>query len=273
MNQIIIDAEFQSRIIPLNTLERSNLEGNLTAYGCLTPLVVWNGENILLDGHNRREICEAYGIPFSVVEIELPDRDSALDWIDRNQLGRRNLPPDQMALLRGRVYNRAKARQGGTGANQHTEQKPQNDGSANTAKRLSEEFGVSKATIERDGQFASAVETLKAIDPDIEREIVSGEHTKANVVKAARQVTANPAEPEKALEILRPVQPVEEPTPPRPVPNGPKKGLELAHEAIGVLRRIPRDDQFRARGFQIVEDWITQAKKRDAHEEANSLHQ
>jgi hypothetical protein len=34
------------------------------------------------------------------------------------------------------------------------------------------------------------------------------------------------------------------------------KGIDLAHDAINVLRRIPQNDPFRERGFQIVEDWI-----------------
>jgi len=34
-----------------------------------------------------------------------------MDWIDANQLGRRNLTPDQRSIIRGRRYNRMK-RQG-----------------------------------------------------------------------------------------------------------------------------------------------------------------
>lgn len=39
------------------------------------------------------------------------DRDAAMDWIDANQLGRRNLPPHVMSVLRGRIYNRRKKKQ------------------------------------------------------------------------------------------------------------------------------------------------------------------
>ena len=67
------------------------------------------------------------------------------------KLGRRNLTPDQMSLLRGRRYNRVKKIQGGTGANQYV-QIGQNDTSANTADRLAKEHGVSSATIKRDGK-------------------------------------------------------------------------------------------------------------------------
>ena len=50
-----------------------------------------------------------------MVTVTLPDHDAALDWIDANQLGRRNLSPDAFKLLLGRRYNRAKKAQGGRG--------------------------------------------------------------------------------------------------------------------------------------------------------------
>jgi hypothetical protein len=67
-------------------------------------------------------------------------------------------------LLRGRIYNRTKKQAGGTGANQHTEQTGQNGQSA-TATKLAADYGVDERTIRRDGQFARAVETVKAADP------------------------------------------------------------------------------------------------------------
>ena len=145
---MIIDDHFQSLIPPLSAEEKAQLEENIKVEGCRDTLITWQG--ILLDGHNRFEICNRLNIPFRTMEIDLPDRDAAEDWIDKNQLGRRNLTPDQMSLLRGRRYNRAKKAQGGTGANQY-KQKGQNDTSANTADRLAKEHGVSPATIKRDG--------------------------------------------------------------------------------------------------------------------------
>ena len=35
------------------------------------------------------------------------------------------------------------------------------------------------------------------------------------------------------------------------------KGVRLAHEAIAVLKKIPRKDGLRQRGMEIVVDWIT----------------
>lgn len=67
------------------------------------------------DGHNRYEICHRLGIYFSVRPLDFESRDDAADWIDTQQLGRRNLSPEAASLLRGRRYNRAKKAHGAAG--------------------------------------------------------------------------------------------------------------------------------------------------------------
>ena len=71
----------------------------------------------------------------------------------------------------GRHYNRTKQRQGGQVAGACS-------GKANTvertSERLAEAYGVHPTTIIGHGKFAAAVETLKAIDPDIEQKVVTG---------------------------------------------------------------------------------------------------
>ena len=84
-----IDPEFRSLIPPLSAEELSQLEANIRAEGCRDALVTWG--HILLDGHNRLEICTQLEIPFDTRAIDLPDRDAAVTWIITNQLGRRNL--------------------------------------------------------------------------------------------------------------------------------------------------------------------------------------
>lgn len=154
---IIIDPEFRSMIPPLRPEEREQLEANLLAEGCRDPLVVWKGPSVLLDGHNRHDICLKHGVAFDVIRIDLPDREAAADWIDANQLGRRNLTPDQYALLRGRRYNRTKKveRGGGDRRSPAANQKGQSVPNGSTAERLAKEHGVDERTIKRDGQFAT----------------------------------------------------------------------------------------------------------------------
>jgi len=102
---ILISPELKSFIPPLSSDEREKLLHNLRLNGCREPLVVWGGHSILLDGHNRFELCTKYGIDYQIVEVRLPSFESAYSWIVSNQLGRRNLTPEAMSYLRGKLYN------------------------------------------------------------------------------------------------------------------------------------------------------------------------
>jgi len=197
---IHIDEEFRSLLPDPGAEAVRQLTDSLLAEGCREPLIVWeyDGRHILLDGHHRHSICTAHHLPYQVVVktvAEIPDRDAAMEWIDRNQLGRRNLAPDQFALVLGRLYNRQKQRQGGTGANQHTAQSAQNEHSARdqgkTAQKLAEEHGVSPATVRRAGKFAAAVDTLKSEDPDLETKVVGGKVTRKEVIEKAKAQKAD----------------------------------------------------------------------------------
>ena len=106
-------------------------------------------------------------------KLSYSNRESALDWIDSNQLGRRNLAPEQMSLLRGRRYNRLKKTKAEAGSIGGLS-KDQNDTCLeSTAETLSKQHGVSPATIKRDGSFASDVERLKEIVPGFKVDFVS----------------------------------------------------------------------------------------------------
>jgi hypothetical protein len=75
------------------------LKEGIKADGCHDPLIVWKGQNIILDGHHRHEICNDLGKPFKIVEIDFPNRTEAKIWMIKNQRGRRNLDESQRAML------------------------------------------------------------------------------------------------------------------------------------------------------------------------------
>lgn len=96
-HDVTVDREFHEIIPPLSPAEREQLEINILADGCHDPLVVWDG--VILDGHNRYEICVEHGLAFQTVELRMADRDTAKAWIIANQFGRRNLTTFQRAEL------------------------------------------------------------------------------------------------------------------------------------------------------------------------------
>ena len=193
---VIIDPEFKKLIPPLSKEERSQLEENILAEGCRDPLTVWKGHNILLDGHNRYEICDQYGIEFFISEIELSDRAVAQNWIIRNQLGRRNLTPEAVSYFRGKLYNELKAAvKNPDGKNQHSEVTGQSDRKPETAERLTTELKVSPRTIRRDGQYATAVDTLvEVVGDEVRPRLLARESklTKKKTLELATEAVDNP---------------------------------------------------------------------------------
>jgi len=185
---VVIDAELAALLPPLSAEARAQLEQSLLAEGCREPLVIWrhDGQDILLDGHNRYAICQSRGINCRVRILttkEIPDRNAAVQWILRNQLGRRNLTTEQFTLYLGKLYNAQKPKQGGTGSNQHIAQTGHN---GRSAQQLAKEHGVSEHTVRRAGKFAEAVEKAKERDCDIEAKVLKGEVSRQDVIEKAK---------------------------------------------------------------------------------------
>lgn len=87
--ELIIDEEFQMLIPPLAPEEYQKLKENIIADGCREPLVIWG--KIIVDGHNRYKICTESNVPYKTINKEFRDRSDVIEWMLRNQLGRRNL--------------------------------------------------------------------------------------------------------------------------------------------------------------------------------------
>ena len=97
MQNLTIDPEFQNLIPKLTTDEYNLLEESILADGCRDALVVWNG--IIIDGHNRYDICTKHDLPYQTTPIIFDSKDEAKIWIIRNQFGRRNLSMFQRSEL------------------------------------------------------------------------------------------------------------------------------------------------------------------------------
>jgi ParB-like chromosome segregation protein Spo0J len=113
-----IDPEFRDLIPPLTPIEIEALRESLQKDGCKDKLVVskLDGDYILLDGHNRKKLCDELGKPYETREISVANRNDAKIWITKNQIGRRNLNESQRAMLAVALKNLyaedAKQRQG-----------------------------------------------------------------------------------------------------------------------------------------------------------------
>ncbi len=199
--KIIIIEELQSLIPPLLEDEFKQLENNILEHGCQSPLQLWQVNKktlnlpytqedelayVLIDGHNRFNICSNHNLPFEIYQLSFNSLKDAKDYMINLQLGRRNLNPTQIAYFRGLRYNNEKADKTenlSKGQNVLSEEsnkiiadnssKGQNVPSGiSTAERLAEEYKVNAKTIKRDAEFAKGLEKLSS---DLRNKILIGE--------------------------------------------------------------------------------------------------
>ncbi len=179
--QLTILEELRDLIPPLLQDESQQLEDNIKANGCREALIVWETDNesigrkpesgkkfILVDGHNRYHICKENDIDFKINLQPFSSLSEVRDFMINNQLGRRNLSPEQVSYLRGLKYLKSKKDKGKYDRENH---KGQNVPYDSTADKIAEKFNVSGKTIKRDAVFA---EGLGKLVPSLRNDILSG---------------------------------------------------------------------------------------------------
>ena len=210
MINLKIDPEFQSQIPPLTDDEFKQLEENILKAGkLLSPLIVWN--NTLVDGHNRYAILQKHPeIYFSTMPLRFANREEALAWICKNQLGRRNLTPEQKKYLIGKQYEAEKCANGGDRKSPAAKSGSQIGnliGNPKTCKRIATENGVSKNTVIRAEEFAKGVDAAEEAVPGTRQKVLSGE-VKPTAAEIASVARAPPEErPALVAEICKPKPP------------------------------------------------------------------
>lgn len=219
LSALKIDPEFQGKIPPLTFEELNQLEANILRDGrIINPIIVWRG--LIVDGHNRYTIAKKHPeILFTVHEKEFASRYEAIIWICKNQLGRRNLTPEQKKYLIGKQYDAEKAIHGGDRKSSSAKSSSQNGNlieNPKTCKRIAVENGVSKNTVIRAEEFAKGVDAAEEAVPGTRQKVLSGEvkPTASEIASVARA----PPEKRPALvaEICKPKKPKpQKPTAPK----------------------------------------------------------
>ena len=181
------------------------LEENILTDGVvINPLIVWDG--VIVDGHNRYRILQKHPeIQFTTYEKQFSDRYAAIAWICKNQLGRRNLTPQQFKYLVGQRYEAEKQSKGiEFQGNQYTSQDRsglgQNDPdqkSHGTRSRIAKETQTSDSYVRRAAHFAKGVDAADETEPGIKQEILSG--SIKSTEKAVAAIAKAPPEERPAL--------------------------------------------------------------------------
>ena len=147
--------------------------------------------------------------------LPFENREEVLAWICKNQLGRRNLTPEQKYYLMGKQYEAEKAVHGGDRKSTDAKSSSLNANlidSSKTCDRIAAENGVSKDTVIRASKYMRGVEIAEELMPGLKQSILSGQ---TKVSKADMHRLAKAAYYDRAQilqDILHPELKVE-PTP------------------------------------------------------------
>ena len=216
MDRLIIDPEFRDKIPPLTEDEFTLLEENILSDGAVfSPLIVWDGT--ILDGHNRYEIIQKHPeLTYTVHKLSFTNRYEALSWICKNQLGRRNLTPQQKKYLIGQRYEAEKMAHGGERV--ATVQNEPLPSSHKTRAQIANDTSTSESYVMRAGWYAQGVDAAEEALPGIKQEILTGTIKPTETAVAAVAKAERSARPQLAAALKKPKGSTkQEPEKPQPV--------------------------------------------------------
>jgi len=172
--KLTLEKEFKDLIPKISLDEYKRLEESILEEGVRDRIVVWekDGKKTILDGHNRYNICQEHGIDFKIKKMKFKNKYEVVDWICRNQLGRRNSSSEQKAYLIHKMYENEKKKSAG---NPHT--KKVNGATVaplKTRKKIAEKTKVSERSVDAAHKYGKAVDTVHESGLD-RNEILAGE--------------------------------------------------------------------------------------------------
>ncbi len=222
-----INETIKKRLWSLSEYEYSNLEKSIIEEGCREPLILWN--DILVDGHNRYDICVKHGISYTTINKEFANIDKVFEWVDTNQLSRRNLLDWQRTILEGRLSrsNKREIKEQPKSPLGHFVSTDKNQQSVAT------ELGVSTKTLQRSEKFLEAYE-------DLERNV--GQENAIKILSTQKKedvVKLGKIEPIKQQEVIEKI--IETGKSFKEVKNDIYKKNELEKKDTSNIRLLPND--------------------------------
>lgn len=251
-----------AEIFPLMTeTDFDELVEDIRKHGLREPGKLLGGK--VLDGRNRYRACLQAGVKFRADEAETDDPIAYVISLNRH---RRHLTPSQLSMVaaKARKYyddqakERLKTNKGGKHGGLPMENLPQAEkGSARDA--AGKALGVSGKSVDH------ATKVLRNAVPEVVEAVEQGrmavstaailateppelQRKEATTPKRNRKYTPGPNGAGKLEK--------NEPEEIDPVKRSKAVGIHRANEAVDALKRIPKNDPLRKRGFQIVTDWI-----------------
>jgi len=229
-------------------------------YDQAEPIVVWDGQGVVVDGHTRLAASKSIGLDRVYVdERPFEDKRDALEYAIRRQRDRRNLSRQEMAGFIARaVETLDRVKPAEFHGNQHTNGgapigAPPGKSSAETATKI----GVSERQVER----VRAV--LASDDEETKAALRNGETTVNGAYQAVKQAASAKQDSAPAEPLILQVQPAfdkaDEPTI-RSQYSVAEWSLLTIEERAAVVEFAPLSDAGRRSGFNQVNENIDWAK-------------
>ena len=149
--------ELAGLLPPLSEEQLGALETDLLKNGCYTSIIV-NEDLVVIDGHNRKSLCDKHGLPYQMLVFAFDDLLEAKQWALDTQKGRRNLDKwelGKIALkLKPELEARAKSNQSAAGGDKTDKgallvNSPKALPPVNTRKEMAQAVGIGDQTMGR----------------------------------------------------------------------------------------------------------------------------
>lgn len=208
-----VDPELNDVLPELSEEDYAALEKSLLTDGFKgAPIMVWG--DVIVDGHNRYEICTKHQIPYEVKSIDFENKEEAMRWMVRQQIGRRNITPMQRILISEKYRpfyekqareNQAKAgREYGNGGTKLTEKLPQasdksikKERNPTTNKQLAGIANVSEKT------YGMGAKILNSGNKELINQTLKGEKSINKAYKELMDAEKKESDPKSELQNLK----------------------------------------------------------------------
>ena len=153
----VVLPEMAELLPPLSEEQLGALEADLLKNGCYTSIIV-NEDLVVIDGHNRKSLCDKHGLPYQILVFAFDDLLEAKQWALDTQKGRRNLDKwelGKIALkLKPELEARAKSNQSAAGGDKTDKgallvNSPKALPPVNTRKEMAQAVGIGDQTMGR----------------------------------------------------------------------------------------------------------------------------